>query len=600
MKKLAKLIPIVALVAALTMMLGGIVLIVYRTGATREQAITEASIQAEILASSVTAAVVFNDPPAAQEYLNALRADVEIDIAAVYDQGGAIVAGYAREGVEPPPISLKPKEPRDHPDRFSIVRPLEFQGATVGYVLLEKIKERLGQTISRSIFLSLLVFLAALVVAVLALGQRSLANVNRELDARARELADANKNLVRQIEEREKAEASLRQAQRLEAVGQLTSGVAHDFNNLLTIILGNLNLLERQIAKLPGVGERISRQIANIRTAGQRGASLTSQLLAFSRRQALKPKPVNLNEAIGQLGDLLRSTIGGSVHVETALSSGLWKALVDPTQIELVIVNLAINARDAMEVGGKLTITTANVTLEGPAGRPEEPNPGDYVMLCVADTGTGMSEEVLSRAFEPFFTTKAPGKGSGLGLAQVFGFAKQSGGGIRIETQIGVGTTVKVFLPRALIEAEPAESQAVQQVMASKSDARRVLLVDDDQAVREVTTSILEGLGYEVVGAASGVEALEIIDREGARIDLAILDYAMPGMNGAQVASEIRKRRVRLPIIFVTGFVHMEALGEIGAETVIQKPFTEQDLARRIPAVLSAASALQPPAHAKA
>jgi signal transduction histidine kinase/ActR/RegA family two-component response regulator len=508
-----------------------------------------------------------------------------------------MIAGYVREGVAAPPARLERDEVRDDPDRFSIMRPIEFEGATVGFVLLEKMKEQLAQTVARSIFLALLVVFAALVVGVLAIGQWSLANVNKELDQRASELAQANKNLVAQIEEREKAEANLRQAQRLEAVGQLTSGVAHDFNNLLTVILGNLNLLERQLNKIPSAGERIIRQIANMRSAAQRGASLTSQLLAFSRRQALKPKPVDLNEAIDQLRDLLQSTIGGSVQVESILSPGLWKALVDPTQIELVLLNLAINARDAMEVGGKLTITTANVTLTEPPLRPEEPNPGEYVMLAVADTGTGMSESVLARVFEPFFTTKEPGKGSGLGLAQVFGFAKQSGGGVRIETQVGSGTKVEVFLPRAVVDEEPMPVPATDRPEIAAEEARRILLVDDDHGVREVTTGILEGLGYEVIGASSGQEALEVVDREGEWIDLAILDYAMPGMNGSQVASEIRQRHASMPIIFLTGFVHMEAMKELGAETIIQKPFSEGELAKRIPAVLSAAQAL---AHAKA
>jgi signal transduction histidine kinase len=597
MKKLARLIPIVALVAALTMMLGGIILIVYRTAASREQAMREANVQAEIVAASVTPAVVFNDAATAKEYLNALRADVDIDLAAVYDQNNAIIAGYSRDGVDPPPMRLRRDEVRDD-DRFSIMRPIEFQGSTVGFVLLEKIKEPLSQTVSRSIFLTLLVVFAALVVGVLAIGQWSLSSVNKELDARAKELAEANRKLLGQIEEREKAEASLRQAQRLEAVGQLTSGVAHDFNNLLTIILGNLNLLERQLGKLPGITERTLRQLANMRTAGERGASLTSQLLAFSRRQALKPKPIDLNEAITQLQDLLRSTIGGSVQVESMLTPGLWKALVDPTQIELVMLNLAINARDAMDVGGKLTIQTANVTVEGGPQRPEEPNPGDYVMLSVTDTGSGMSEDVLARAFEPFFTTKAPGKGSGLGLAQVFGFAKQSGGGIRIGTKVGTGTTVQVFLPRAFVDTEQPVEVAVEGTADANHDGRRVLLVDDDHAVREVTAGILEGLGYEVLGANGGIEALETVDREGERIDLAILDYAMPGMNGLQVATEIRQRHPRMPIIFVTGFVHMDALKEISSETIIQKPFTEAELAKRIPAVIAAGT--QATAHAKA
>ncbi|MET0337366.1 MAG: ATP-binding protein, partial [Caulobacter sp.] len=251
------------------------------------------------------------------------------------------------------------------------------------------------------------------------------------------------RELSEQITERERVEDTLRQMQRLEAVGQLTAGVAHDFNNLLTVVLGNLGFVERSLGA--GADDKVRRRLNDMRIAAERGATLTSQLLAFSRRQKLEPKPVDLNETTKNMRGLLQSTMGGSVRLETVLKTGLWPALVDPTQIEMILLNLAINARDAMEVGGAVTVETANVTLTDAQARPEEPAPGEYVMISVSDTGTGMSDEVLARAFEPFFTTKEVGKGSGLGLAQVFGFAKQSGGGVRIETRVGEGTAVKVY-----------------------------------------------------------------------------------------------------------------------------------------------------------
>ncbi len=306
----------------------------------------------------------------------------------------------------------------------------------------------------------------------------------------AEELAAANRALTRQIEEREKVEDTLRQMQRLEAVGQLTSGVAHDFNNLLTVVLGNLTFLEREL----GRDARLMRRLGQMRTAAERGALLTGQLLAFSRRQRLEPKPVDLNETVAELRDLLRTTMGGTIRIETSLQEALWPALVDATQIELIILNLAINARDAMSQGGRLTVRTANVRL-GPAERPEEPGPGEYVALSVSDTGTGMSEEVQARAFEPFFTTKPVGRGSGLGLAQAYGFAKQSGGGVSIRSVLGQGTTVSVYVPRAEAAARRSESRRNQGGSVDEAACRTALLVDDDSAVREVTAPVPERPG---------------------------------------------------------------------------------------------------------
>jgi CheY-like chemotaxis protein len=272
------------------------------------------------------------------------------------------------------------------------------------------------------------------------------------------------------------------------------------------------------------------------------------------------------------------------VRIETVLSPRLWPALIDPTQIELVILNLAINARDAMEVGGTLIIETANVTLDNPR-RAEEPAPGSYVMLSVSDNGFGMSEEVLARAIEPFFTTKEVGKGSGLGLSQVFGLAKQSGGGVRIDTRVGEGTSVKVYLPRAPRKVRAAEApNSIQRTSAAKGLVS-VLVVDDDSAVREVTRNILTDLGYEVVEAGSGGAALDVLGRVG--VDIALLDFAMPGMNGAELAKEIRARRPHMPIVFATGYADVSALSDESEERIVQKPFNEQELLQKLSAALS-------------
>jgi PAS domain S-box-containing protein len=403
---------------------------------------------------------------------------------------------------------------------------------------------------------------------------------------RTEELAASNRQLVGQIEERERVAGTLRQMQRLEAVGQLTSGVAHDFNNLLTVILGNLGFIQRGVAGLPNE-EKLLRRLGFMEAAAERGAKLTAQLLAFSRRQRLEPKPIDLNSSVANLRDLLQSTMGGSVRIETVLSDDIWPALVDPTQIELVILNLAINARDAMEVGGSLTVETSNVTLRDPPRRPEEPEAGDYVVVSVCDTGYGMTDDVRAKAFEPFFTTKEIGKGTGLGLSQVLGFAKQSGGGVRLDSRFGRGTTVKVYLPRAgrdvKTERTPRSSGA--RLAPVNRGGATVLLIDDDTSVREVTAAMLREEGFAVMEAGSGGAGLEALDRS-EKVDLLLVDFAMPGMNGAEVAREAQARRPGLPTLFVTGYADIEAIRSVGEDHIVAKPFQRERLLQAIDRVL--------------
>jgi PAS domain S-box-containing protein len=404
----------------------------------------------------------------------------------------------------------------------------------------------------------------------------SLIGIGRDITgekAAREETEQANRQLRAQIEERERVEEELRQMQRLEAVGQLTSGVAHDFNNLLTVVTGAVELIDRD-PNHAGTARRISM----IRTAAQRGARLTGQLLAFARKQRLEPKPIDLNDAVVHMDDLLRGTLGGTVRLQIVLKPDLWPALVDQAQLELVVLNLAINARDAMPVGGALTIETTNATL-GPAGSPHEPDAGEYVAISVTDAGTGMPPEVLERAFEPFFTTKGPGKGSGLGLAQVYGFAKQSGGGVRIDSRIGEGTSVTVYLPRAV-----ALPHRTIEIAMTRRDAEpgqfRVLLVDDDSDVRDVTASMLEAFGYHVTPAASGQAALDLLDG-GAAFDLHLFDFAMPGMNGVELARRVEARKPAVPTVFITGYADAKAL-QIGDRPIVMKPFRPDNLAETL------------------
>lgn len=409
--------------------------------------------------------------------------------------------------------------------------------------------------------------------------------LNEELELRVQErtheLAAANRQLLAQMEERERVESTLRQMQRLEAVGQLTSGVAHDFNNLLTVVLGNISFMEKDFA-VRGIDGKLSKRLQFMRAAAERGAKLTDQLLTFSRRQHLEPKVLDLNSAIAGMRDLLQSTMGGSIRIETSLEDGLWHALVDPTQLELAVLNLAINARDAMGVGGLLKVSTSNASLGEPMA-PEEPAAGEYVEICVSDTGSGMSPSVRARVFEPFFTTKEIGKGSGLGLSQVLGFAMQSNGGVRIDTAENNGTTIRIFLPRSTLVPQSdivAEGRAL-----SPGVQARILLVDDDDAVRQVTADMLYELEYDVVEVGSAGAAFDILESQ--KIDLLLLDFAMPGMSGAEVAHRVLRRYPKLPIVFVTGYADRAQLASISKAETIGKPFEVGELAETLARALN-------------
>ncbi len=416
---------------------------------------------------------------------------------------------------------------------------------------------------------------------VLAQRSREVELLVREYQLAKEEAERAHKRLLEQMEERERAEAALRQAQRVEALGQLTGGVAHDFNNLLTVLIGNIELIQGAAALDPALSERLRAMHA----AAERGAVLTSHLLAFARRQPLLPCPVDLNAVVAGMQDLLQSALGHRLQMEARCASGLWPAMVDPTQIELVILNLAINARDAMPNGGVLTIETGNCHRDEPA-RPEEPAAGDYVVIKVIDVGTGMTPEVQAKAFEPFFTTKGPGAGSGLGLSQVFGTARQSGGDVQIDSSPGKGTSVSVFLPRAAARIERPSARAAEPADQGASDAV-VLAVDDDAAVRRTTADILKGLGYSVLQAESGEAALELLRQDG-MIDVLLTDVVMTGMSGPELARRARLSQPRLPIVFISGYADPAGIAGDGLRhPLVRKPFRPSDLRRQIEASLA-------------
>lgn len=383
---------------------------------------------------------------------------------------------------------------------------------------------------------------------------------------------------------REAVEASFRRSQRIEAVGQLTGGIAHDFNNLLTVILGNVQLARRRISD-----SRAEAQLLNAERGAQRAADLTKRLLAFSRSQALDPKVVDLNRLIASLSDLLGRTLGETISIETVQAGGLWRVEADPTELESAMLNLAVNARDAMPEGGKLTLETANTFLdESYCDHVEGLKPGQYATLSVTDTGTGMPKDVIDKAFDPFFTTKPPGAGTGLGLSQVYGFVKQTGGHIVVYSEVGEGTTVKIYLPRSLNEPGANVAEPTTESLP-RGKGETILVVEDDPEVREYVASGLRDLGYRVKDVCNAEEALATLKAD-PRVNLLLTDVVMPGMNGRVLANEAATRIAGLRILFMTGYsrnaiVHQGRLDP--GVAVIQKPFSQATLAQRVHRLLS-------------
>jgi signal transduction histidine kinase len=399
---------------------------------------------------------------------------------------------------------------------------------------------------------------------------------------RTQELEKANKDLKSQMTERERVEGSLRQSQKMEAVGQLTGGLAHDFNNLLTGISGSLELTRARLSQ--GKADSVDRYITTAQEAVKRAAALTHRLLAFSRRQALEPKPTNVNRLVTGMEELIRRTVGPAIHVEVVGAGGLWTTLVDPNQLENALLNLCLNARDAMPQGGRLTIETANRWLDERGARDHDIAPGQYISLCVTDTGTGMEPDVAAHAFDPFFTTKPLGQGTGLGLSMIYGFARQSGGQIRIYSEVGKGTTMCLYLPRH--DDDPNFNAAnFPEASESLGDGEVVLVIDDEPSIRMLITDVLSDTGYSVLEASDGPAGLRVL-QSAARIDLLITDVGLPGgMNGRQVADAARTLRPDLRVLFITGYAENALMGNGHLEKgmhVLAKPFEVERLAIKI------------------
>jgi signal transduction histidine kinase/ActR/RegA family two-component response regulator len=589
-----RLTPVIALTTALALLASGVAMALFLDRTYREQKIGEVSVQAGILASTVTAALSFSDRQAGQEYVNALATNPEVEAAAVYDAMDRPFVSYLRG-----PDEMIPELAPHHPPRFegnelSVVVPVVQAGSNLGTVYIRTFTEPMIRRIERYGVMGLLVVMASLLVGVLGVAQSALARANGALEQQGRELAAANSSLLAQIEQRERAEEALRQAQKMEAIGQLTGGIAHDFNNLLQVILGNLERLARRMADPARAADpRDTRLIEAAARGADRAAVLTKRLLAFSRRQTLAPTTIDVNKLVSGMSDLMLRTLGASIRIETVLAGGVWPVSADENQLENALLNLAVNARDAMPDGGKLVIATGNAQLPEADAQPhEEIAPGDYALVAVTDTGIGMSKDVLAKAFDPFFTTKDIGQGTGLGLSQVYGFVKQSGGHVRIVSEPGQGTSVRLYLPRLKATARTTVETDASEGAAEVPHGDRtetILVVEDEEDVRMATVETLRELGYDVIEAPDGQVALRRLEQVPG-IRLMFTDVGLPGgMNGVQLAEAARRRRSDLPVLFTTGYAR-DAFASgtppiVGAE-IIGKPFTDITLARKVREIL--------------
>jgi signal transduction histidine kinase/ActR/RegA family two-component response regulator len=416
-----------------------------------------------------------------------------------------------------------------------------------------------------------------------------------------RQTADELRHLNETLEERiaieiadkQRAEAALRQAQKMEAIGQLTGGVAHDFNNLLQVISGNLEALRARCAEDAGfaAGSQLHKYADIAMGAAERGASLTQRLLAFARQQPLTPIVSDPNELVGGMSALIRGVIGETISMEILQGDDMWRIFVDTNQLESAVLNLAVNARDAMPRGGKLTIETMNVHIDLKDEDVHETSSGQYVAICVTDTGDGMTPEVMEKVFDPFFTTKPVGRGSGLGLSQVYGFVKQSNGHVRIASQLGLGTTVKIYLPRSTCIEVPDSPETLSQIANGSADTV-ILVVEDDPDVRALTVNMLERLNYRVVEASDGRDALRALHSR-PDIGLMFTDVGLPGdYDGRQLADEARRQRPELRVLFTTGYAYSGIIHDGRLDPgldLLRKPFNSASLANKIRAVLEGA-----------
>ena len=553
---------------AILILLAGIAIILrYNVSYARER-VDQAQGMADILAASATAAVDFDDPVAAQEAVNAYRVNEQIRWVGVYDRDGTVLAGYDNTGsAVPRTISAIPATASGS---VRVASPIEQAGQRIGTVYFEFQREEGARRITRYSLLFVLAFVAALVVTGLGIAQAQLKGANRELLQRAEALTQANELLEEQMGERAKAEEQLRQSQKMQALGQLTGGIAHDFNNLLTVIQGSADMLCR-----PDLAEPKRQRFAKaIVQAAENAASLTSQLLAFARRQPLKPEQLNVDLLIQEMSDLVDRTMGERVEIALDLGSSACTVLADKAQLQSAILNIASNARDAMGYDGKLTIRTRDSV---------DSDQRTMIEIEISDTGKGMDAETVDRVFEPFFTTKGTGKGTGLGLSQVYGFASQSGGDVKIRSSVGEGTTVTLCLPCLDVVGEIEPQRQLETSLAQPAIA--ILVVEDNDEVGAFAETMLSELGHSVSRASSAEEALELIRARD--FDIVFSDVVMPGMGGLKLAEILASERPNLPVVLATGYSQELAETGSGGRPVILKPYRLATLSEALVSALN-------------
>jgi signal transduction histidine kinase/CheY-like chemotaxis protein len=548
----------VAIGVAAALLLASLGLAVFSERAARQEILRETQVQAEILAATVAAPLAFDDTTATQEYVNALAANPAIEAAAAYSGDGALAAALKRGG-DPPPAHAPARMARVGGGHVLVAVPV-VQGTTrLGAVYLRVSTEAPLQRIMRYFGIGVVVVMASLLVATLGVSE-----------ARTRE---AHKRLQAEIREREKAEEALRQSQKMEAMGQLTGGVAHDFNNLLMVASSGLELMERTSDP-----QRRARLAQGMREAIDRGASLTQQLLAFSRKTPLKIEVVDLKAQVDRMRDVLDRSLREDIQVEVVAAADLWAVELDPAQFEVALLNIAINARDAMPRGGTIRIAIENLWADGDEAK-------DLVRVAISDEGEGMEPELLSRVFEPFFTTKKVGQGTGLGLSQVYGFARASGGETRIDSEVGRGTTVSLLLPRSA-KPLPRREVAAPARTGQPGEARRVLLVEDDDRVAELVQEMLIELGYHVERVANASSALSAL-QDGADPDIVFSDMVMPGeMSGLDLARRVAEGWPGLPIVLTTGYSASAAAATSEGLRLLFKPYAMDALAAELGAAI--------------
>lgn len=569
----ARTLPLIAGVTAVALLLAGIFAVVWEERAFHSEKIASANSQAQLLASIVTAALAFHSGSEVQEYLDALQTDTDVEAASIYDIEGKPIASFARKGAMPPAHLTQISLPLLQKNTLTITAPIQQRGMAMGTVYIRKQMEPLQRRLAVYAVVVVFTVLAALILLVLTLAyiaQRKSAN---ELEVRAAALVLSNEQLQAQSAQREKAEAALRTAQKMEAMGRMTGGLAHDFNNLLHVLKLNLTAL---LWSTGAAANNPAREPIDIcLRAIDRGASLVQQLLAFGRRQPLSPRPFDVNALIEQTAQLMYPILGTRIELRMQLSTQPCMAVADPHQLENAVLNLAINARDAMAEGGTLTISTSKEHID----HEDHLRVGDYAVITLRDTGSGIPPELLDKIFEPFFSTKGVGKGSGLGLSQVYGYIKQSGGGVRIHSDEGKGTQVTLLLPWAEAveqkEINPPESNT-----EKLPSALTMLIVEDEPLVLRSAETLIQGFGVNTLSATDGNAALALLQSD-RHIDILFSDILLPGgLNGLQIAKKALELRPSIKVLLTSGYAEQEIVGseDMLAFPLLSKPYGPANL----------------------